>query len=152
MSWSHIRFGEYWAHAHDDTQIVFMSLAPECLAQTTKFSGERWLHEWAAYWIDHRTAYGNGCTDIGLHVHLTTKERVEVFRAFLSEYKRWLETLKGQELRDAVGDLVWHERAVWFADLIEATIDGNTSHRDPLGREMVMPMRPDTSLERTREG
>ena len=151
MSWSTIQFGEYWANAHDGEQIVFMSLAPECLAQSTKFSGEPWLHEWAEYWVEHRTAYGNGCSDIKLHVHLTTKERINVFRAFLSEYKQWLETVRGQELRDVDGDLVRHERAVRFAELVEATIDGNTLFLDLWGRKRVMPMRPDTSQERTRD-
>ena len=147
-----INFGGHWAHAHDNEQIMFMTHAPECLAQMALPSGERWLHEWAAYWIDHRINNGNGCTDLALQEHLDSHEKVEVFRTFLAEYRRWLKKMPETELLDIGGYPMSLERVVWFADLIEATIDGNTALRDPLGRERIVPIRPNTSLERTREG
>jgi hypothetical protein len=152
MSWSSISFGQHWAHAHDNEQIMFMSHAPECLAQLPGLSGERWLHEWAAYWIDHRINNGNGCTDLALDEHLDSAEKVRVFRAFLNEYKRWLEATPDEELLDVAGYPMARRRVVWFADLIGATIDGDTSFRDLNGRERVSPIRPNNSLERTREG
>jgi hypothetical protein len=128
MSWSMIDFGGHWAHAHDNEQIMFMSIAPECLARTEAFSGARWLHEWSAYWIDHRVNNANGCTDLALSEHLDTKEKVEVFREFLASYRRWLEAIPEGEILDVDGYSVPREKAIRFADVIEATIDGDTTN------------------------
>jgi hypothetical protein len=93
MSWSMIDYGEYWAHAHDSEQILFMSLAPEFLDSSPVFRDVKWLQEWKDYWLEHKDTHGNGCSDIDLSRLLSSAERITQFRSFLSGYKLWLGTL-----------------------------------------------------------
>ena len=90
MSWSTIEFGDHIANAHDWEQILFMSLAPVCLDSLEEFRDSRWLHHWKDYWITHKATHGNGCSDIGLHTHLTSERKIAEFRRFLSRYTEWI--------------------------------------------------------------
>jgi hypothetical protein len=90
MSWSTIEFSDRFAHAHDWEQVLFMSLASECLDSLDEFRDSRWLHDWKDYWITHKATHGNGCSDIGLHTHLTSEPKIAEFRRFLSRYTEWI--------------------------------------------------------------
>ena len=90
MSWSIIVLGDYWAHAHDTEQILFMSLAPEFLDSSDEFRQVSWLQDWKAYWLEHKSAHGNGCSDIALERFLDTELKIRQFRSFLAHYKIWL--------------------------------------------------------------
>ena len=93
MSWSMIHFGDYWAHAHDAEQILFMTLASEFLDSSPKFREVPWLQEWKDYWLDHKVHHANGCSNIDLSGFLTSQDRIDRFREFLADYKIWLSTL-----------------------------------------------------------
>ena len=90
MSWSMIDYGEYWAHAHDADQILFMTLASEFLESSSEFMAVTWLQEWKAYWLEHKATHGNGCSDIDFRSYLQDDQRIEVFRKFLGAYRSWL--------------------------------------------------------------
>src|SRR5688572_1031281 len=90
MSWSMIEFGDFWAHAHDTEQILFMSFASEFLDSSSEFQALPWLRQWQQYWVDHKSTHGNGCSDIDLPRFLDIQEKVIAFREFLQKYKTWL--------------------------------------------------------------
>jgi hypothetical protein len=137
MSWSTIRFGEYWAHAHDIDQILFMSLATEFLDSSVEFRGLAWLQEWKTYWLEHKETMGNGCGNIDLPRFLCTAERVVQFRRFLCKYQIWLQQF-GSEIpvdeinrRTNVPEQLIHTkpcgvgRLLDFAATVEDTLNGN---------------------------
>jgi len=88
-----ISHDDYWAHAHDSEQILYMSLASEFLDSSHEFQNVAWLQEWKAYWLDHKNTHANGCSDIQLSRFLPTIDRIELFRHFLHKYELWLQQL-----------------------------------------------------------
>ncbi|MFD0725649.1 hypothetical protein [Lysobacter brunescens] len=87
MGWSMIDYGEYWAHAHDSDQILFMTFASEFLDSSSEFVGETWLQDWKIYWLEHKADHANGCCDLDLQSHLLDGRRIKVFRDFLAAYR-----------------------------------------------------------------
>ena len=86
MSWSMIDFKNAWAHAHDWEQVLFMSLAPEVLGKSDRFSATKWLQEWKEYWIEHKETHVNGCSNIDLERFLISSEKIDEFIDFTFEY------------------------------------------------------------------
>ena len=147
MSWSMIDFGDYWAHAHDSEQILFMSLASEFLDSSPEFSHVSWLQDWKLYWLDHKKNHGNGCSNIDLPRFLNSEEKIRQFRNFLYRYKIWLaefgDAIPAEDInaKTDVPFFLFHigpcrvSYLIAFASKVEDVLDGNTAneavHRVP---------------------
>lgn len=140
MSWSTIHFGGYWAHAHDNEQMLFMSLAPEFIDQSPEFNPIQWLQEWKAFWVKNRDAQGNGCSDIALERFLIDAGRIRTFREFLASYKDWLSAFGEEIPTDAInGRLdvsIFYftrplkvDKLLQFASTIVNVLDGNVDNK-----------------------
>ena len=143
MGWSIIDFGDYWAHAHDSEQILFMSLAPVFIDSSPALGSVAWLQAWKAYWLDHRKTYANGCSDIDLERFLDSSEKVILFRDFVNNYKSWLlgrfgEAIPAEEINAILDTSAWGMRfeapcsvndLLSFAAKIEDVVDGRLKNK-----------------------
>lgn len=132
-----IDLGDYWAHAHDSEQVLFMSLAPVFIESSPELRSVSWLQEWKTYWLDHRKTYVNGCSDIDLARFLDSEEKARQFRDFLANYRSWLrrygEAIPAQEINAILDASPWGMHYVEpcpvkylldFATKIEDVMDG----------------------------
>jgi hypothetical protein len=141
MSWSMIDFGDFWAHAHDNEQILFMSFASEFLDSSSKFQALPWLRQWQLYWLDHKSTLGNGCSDIDLPRFLDVQEKVLAFRQFLQEYKTWVSGFGAEIPTDIANEKTGVpgfvtftgpcevQHLVSFVSTIEAVLDGDLGNK-----------------------
>jgi hypothetical protein len=122
MSWSMIQFGDYWAHAHDIEQILFMTFAGEFFDSSPKFQSIAWL------------------SDIDLSRFLDCEDKVCVFRQFLEDYRIWLKQLGTEISAEVVNqktDVPFFvtftgpyevKHLVAFTSTVECVLGGDTSN------------------------
>lgn len=134
-----IDYNEFWAHAHDWEQVLFMSFAPEFINSFIKYTNIEWLNKWKLYWQDHKENHGNGCSDIQLQEYLNTGQKKEIFISFIDDYIKWLEGFGDVISKDEVnkrinlGGMYYTQPCemiylVEFAEKVVAVVNGDESH------------------------
>jgi len=126
-------YGGRWAHAHDNQQDLFMRLAAVHVAANPGYREIPWFHAWSRNWMEAAGNQGNGCSDLLADDYLTDEDRVATFRRFLRDYRAWIGDI-GPILEDEMR--VVPDRAIAFAELLDAVLAGDESHpkvnrRDP---------------------
>jgi len=117
-----------------------MCLAPACMISLPKFNELSWFHDWKNYWIEHRFTYANGCSDINLPDYLSDTNKVQLFRQFIQQYTRWVETfglyVTAEQLNgftSTVNDEFFTapyptDKLTHFANKVIALLDSDLSH------------------------
>jgi hypothetical protein len=125
MSWSRFIFRGYSADAHDSQQDTFMALAAMYVEANPAYRQIGWLRDWQSFWIEAAGCQGNGCSSLEPEEYLTDDERIELFRAFLRDYRSWVSsTAASAQLITGISA----DRLVTFTETMEAVVTRDASH------------------------
>lgn len=118
-------FRGYSAHAHDSQQNTFMALAAMYVEADPAYRRIGWLRDWQSFWMEQAGCQGNGCSSLEPEEYLTDDERIELFRAFLRDYRSWVSsTAASAELITGISA----DRLVAFTETMEAVVTRDPNH------------------------